>query len=146
MRCCNVASARLVSMLSRLHMSATAVCCCTARHDTQTCCDELLLRALIGACRIAPTLAYQPLKLAPQRRQQECDTLPSVRRRSSSPGCMQHRPSDQQLLDPSRMYCPILAWRVLQRSLTPKPICTHGMRAWKTAYPAHPNTLSHNTR
>jgi hypothetical protein len=116
MRCCNIASARLVSMLSGLYMSATAIRCCTAQHDTQICCDELLLRALIGACRIAPTLAYRPLKPAPQRRQQECDTLHSVRRRSSSAGCMQHRPSDQQLIDTSQMYCPNLAWRKLQRS------------------------------
>jgi hypothetical protein len=73
MRCRNVASARLVSILSRLHMSATAACYCTARHSTQTCSDELQSRVLIGACRIAPPTARRPLRLAPQHRQQKCN-------------------------------------------------------------------------
>ena len=119
----------------------------TAPYSTMTCRGKLRLRTMRGTRRVAPLLAYRPLRLALQCRQRSvmrytaCNAGRSLHKSAHATRCI-----NQQLFDTSRMYRFISVWRILQRSLAPRLIWPNRARAWKTAYQAHPITLSHNTR
>jgi hypothetical protein len=116
MRRRNIASARLVSMLGQMHMSASAVCYCDVQHYTKTYHVRVQQRALPGACRVALLVACW---LAPRRRQQECDTY--THRAMQIVPCIIHatqrigRTAFRSVTNVSLEY----AWRRLQRPALP---------------------------